>query len=98
MALQGRNHASKVGGPRFKRQKLGVQNGRSPKLRARSSRDLRAKPQIKGKAEKKKRGEGSGEGARWAPPQNFLGILNFKSFNLVYSWKVNLEIIHFIAM
>ena len=35
-------------------------------------------------------GDGFGEGARWAL-QKFFGILNFKSFNLVYSWRRNLE-------
>ena len=37
-------------------------------------------------------------GPRWAPPQKIFGILNFKLFNLVYSWKGDLEIIDFIAM
>ena len=41
--------------------------GRSPSPRARSARELRAKPEPRAKPEKK-RGEGSGEGARWAPP------------------------------
>ena len=35
--------------------------------RARSAREFRAKPEPKAKPEKK-RGEGSGEGAQWAPP------------------------------
>ena len=32
------------------------------------------------------------------PSPDFFGILSFKSCNLVYSWKVYLEIIHFIDM
>ena len=36
--------------------------------------------------------EGSEEGVRCAPPRKTVGISNFKSFNLVYSWNKNLEI------
>ena len=52
-----------------------------PESRARSARELRAKPEPRAKPEKK-RGEGSGERARWAPPQKI-----FK--------KITLETIHF---
>ena len=44
-------------------QKLGGPNRAKPESRARSARDLRAKPESRAKPEKK-RGEGSGEGAR----------------------------------
>ena len=67
---QGRNHASKVGGPN------------------------RAKPESRAKPEKE-RGKGSREGARWALFQQIFGISNYKSFNLVYSWKGNLEKLDF---
>ena len=73
-----------------------------------SWRDTRAQPRSKswgsesGKARikgaRERAGLGSGEGVWRAPPQKIFGILNFKSFNLVYSWKIYLEIIHFIAM
>ena len=44
-------------------QKLGGPNRAEPESRAQSARDLRAKPESRAKPEKK-RGEGSGEGAR----------------------------------
>ena len=55
--VQGRNHASKVGG------------GNSGEARIRGAKRLRFEggAQIKGKA-REKAGEGSGEGAQWAPP------------------------------
>ena len=62
-------------------------NRAKPKSRAPSARDLIAKPE-------KKRREESGEGLT-EPLPRFFGISNFKSFNLVYSWKGNLEIIDF---
>ena len=49
---------------------------------------------IEGEA-RERAGEGSREGTRWAPPQKIFGISNFKSFNLVYNWKGNLEKIDF---
>ena len=43
--------------------KLGGPNRAKPEMRARSARDLRAKPESRAKPEKEQ-GEGSGEGAR----------------------------------
>ena len=34
-------------------------------------------------------GEGSGEGARWAPPQKIFENSNLKPFILVHSWSKN---------
>ena len=56
-----------------------------PESRARSARELRAKPEPRAKPEKK-RGEGSGEGARWAPPQKIFEKSNLKPFILVHIW------------
>ena len=47
----------------------------NPEPRARSARELRAKSEPRAQPEIN-RGEGSGEGARWAPPQKF--FLKFK--------------------
>ena len=57
-----------------------------PESRARSARELRAKPEPRAKPEKK-RGEGSGEGARWAPPQKIFEKSNLKPFILVHIWS-----------
>ena len=57
-----------------------------PESRTRSARELRAKPEPRAKPEKK-RGEGSGEGARWAPPQKIFEKSNLKSFILVHIWS-----------
>ena len=57
-----------------------------PESRARSARELRAKPEPRAKPEKKRR-EGSGEGARWAPPQKIFEKSNLKSFILVHIWS-----------
>ena len=38
-------------------------------------------------------GEGSGEGARWAPPQNIFENFNLKQCNLEYVWNKNLYIL-----
>ena len=35
-----------------------------------------------------KGGEGSGEGAQWAPPQKIFENLNWQRCNLVYIWSV----------
>ena len=51
-----------------------------PESRARSARELRAKSE-------KKRGEGYGEGARWAPPQKICEKSNLKPFILVHIWS-----------
>ena len=66
MIVHGSNHASKVGD----------RNRANPDLRARSVRDLRAKPESRAKPEKKREREGLGRG---------LGepLSDFKSFNLV---------------
>ena len=50
------------------------------------ARELRAKPEPRAKPEKK-RGEGSGEGARWAPPQKMFEKSNLKPFILVHIWS-----------
>ena len=63
----------------------GTNSRAEPESRARSARELRAKPEPRAMPEKK-RGEGSGEGARWAPPQKFFQNYNLESSNLVYSW------------
>ena len=60
--------------------------GRSPNRGARSARELRAKPEPRAKPEKK-RGEGSGEGARWAPPQKIFEKSNLEPFILVHIWS-----------
>ena len=73
-------------------QKLGVRIGRSPN-RGRFLR-FEGEARIKGEA-RERAGEVSEEEARWAPPQKIFGISNFKSFDLVYSWKENLEKIDF---
>ena len=52
---------------------------------------------IEGEAQEEA-GGGLGRGSVIPASDFVFGILNFKSFNLVYSWKVNLQIIHFIAM
>ena len=57
-----------------------------PESRARSARELRAKPEPRAKPEQK-RGEGSGEGARWAPPQKIFEKSNLKPFILVHIWS-----------
>ena len=54
-----------------------------PESRARCPRELRAKPKPRAKPEKK-RGEGSGEGARRAPPQKIFKKSHLKPFNLVH--------------
>ena len=45
--------------------------------------ESRAKPEIE-------RGKGSGEGARWAPPQKIFENSYLKPCILVYSWSENL--------
>ena len=57
-----------------------------PESRAWSARELRAKPEPRAKPEKKA-GEGSGEGARWAPPQKIFEKSNLKPFILVHIWS-----------
>ena len=57
-----------------------------PESRALRARELRAKPEPRAKPEKK-RGEGSGEGARWAPPQKVFEKSNLKPFILVHIWS-----------
>ena len=47
---------------------------------------IEAKPEPRAKPEKN-RGEGSGEGARWAPPQKIFEKSNLKPFILVYIWS-----------
>ena len=66
-----------------------VGESESGESRARSSWDSRVQPKLRANHEKWGRSLG------WAPPQNFFGILNFKSFKLVFSWNKNLEIIDF---
>ena len=57
-----------------------------PESRAQSARELWAKPKPRAKPEEK-RGEGSGEGARWAPPQKNFEKSNLKTFILVHIWS-----------
>ena len=73
-------------------QKLKGWNRAKPESRARCEQDFRTKPKSRAKPEKEQ-GEGYGERAGLGPLQKFLGNLNFKSFNLVYSWNENLEMI-----
>ena len=81
---QGRNHASKVGG------------SESGEARIEGAKRLRFEGEARIEGEARERaGGGVWGGARWAPPQKIFGISNFKSFNLVYSWKGNPEIIDF---
>ena len=71
-----------------------------PESRARSARVSRAKPRVEGAKRpriegeartegeaRKKAGEGSGEGARWAPPQKIFEKSNLKPFILVHIWS-----------
>ena len=58
---QGRNHASKVGGP----------NRAKPDSRARGARDLRVKPESRTKPEKKRGGGVWGGGSVSLSPENF---------------------------
>ena len=74
-------------------QQLGVWIGWSPN-QGRKAPEIRRRSPIRGQRPRKS-GEGSVEGARWAPPQKICGISNFKSISLVYSWKGNLEKIDF---
>ena len=57
-----------------------------PESRARSARELRAKLEPRAEPEKN-RGEGSGEGARWAPPQKIFEKSNLKPIILVHIWS-----------
>ena len=57
-----------------------------PESRTRSARELRAKPEPRGEA-REKSGGGSGEGARWAPPQKIFEKSNLKPFILVHIWS-----------
>ena len=54
-------------------QKLGGPNRTKPESKTRNSRDLRTKPESRANL------------SSVSPSPDFLGILNFKSFNLVYS-------------
>ena len=89
---QGRNQKKMLGGAQPKDgsrlASRGTNSRAKPESRARSARELRAKPEPRAMPENK-RGEGSGEGARWAPPQKFFQNYNLELSNLVYSWCQN---------
>ena len=60
--------------------------GRSPSRGREAPEELRAKPEPRAKPEKK-RGEGSGEGARWAPPQKIFENQTWNHSFLVHIWS-----------
>ena len=84
--IHGRNHASRV---------VGVWIGHSQK-RGREAPEIWRRSPNRGRSPRKSGGRGLGRGlGEPLPPQKIFGISNSKSFNLVYSWKGNPEIIDF---
>ena len=70
--------------------KLGGSESGEARIKGAKRPKFESKARIKGEARERAGGGGSVSPS----PENFLNF-ELKSFNLVYSWKVNLEIIDF---
>ena len=69
-----------------------IEGAKRPSIEGEARVEGAKRPRIEGEAQTKgeareKAGEGSGEGARWAPPQKIFEKSNLKPFILVYIWS-----------
>ena len=76
-----------------------IEGAKRPSIEGEARVESAKRPKIEGKARtegeaRENAGEGSGEGARWAPPQKIFEKSNLKPFILVHIWS-NYLIAHF---